>query len=113
MTIRNIIRTLQVQTCTLEDKVSVDEYGDPFYSNRREVSCRESADTWTKPSFQRVSEDSYTRLSIDEELPRSWQGRVWLPGENTGDPEKAITQYRVRPVYDDRGRFVHTMLEFG
>lgn len=106
MTMRNEARKFQKESVYLEDPIGTDAYGEVTYGNRRAVKCRIERDVWTKTQFDGHRRDRFTKISMDEELSREWEGLVYIDGSDRG-----LRADVVRPVYDELGRFVHTVVE--
>lgn len=66
----------------------------------------------TKHQWQRNERDDFTKLSLDVELDPDRKYRFFVEGADTSDPEQAKPIEIIRPVYDHRGRFVHTVVSF-
>ena len=111
MTMRSEIQRFQKETCTVFDLTGVDNEGEPTYSNERVVKCSISRSVWTKNTFDGAQRDIFTKISLDEELSALWEGLVFLDGADTSDIAQGSNPDIVRPVYDENGRFAHTVLE--
>lgn len=106
MTMRNEVRQFQKETVQIQDHTGVDAFGEAIYGNLRTVKCRVERDVWTKTQFDGHRRDRFTKISLYEELPRTWEGLVFIDGDTRG-----LRADVVRPIYDETGRFVQTVVE--
>jgi len=101
---------LQTWTGTIEEVTGVSG-GAETWGNRRTIKYAISFNNWRKDKWQREERDSFTKMSIDLELDVEKKYKVWLEGKDTADDQDAEPVDIVRPVYDLKGKFIHTVLE--
>ena len=104
------VRHLQLLNGTIEEVTAVIG-GVEQWGNQRSFKYRVEENVNRKDMWQREERDVFTKLSVSLELQTGKKYRLWLQQSDTSNADEAKPVDIVRPVYDLRQRFVHTVVE--
>lgn len=101
-----------VGEATVEEVTAIARDGSKTWGNQQNPGYRSEQNISIKDMWQREEIDRFTKISLGLELDEEKEYRIWLEGEDTGDPDEASTPDVIRNVYDKDGQFVHCVVTF-